>query len=101
MRSVISHIPPRVKTDINSSIQVSLKTFVANVTIQVVERHIIRDLERIFSPIAVSGLTDQEVEAIASEPASAKRQRQFLEDRIAKLKDGQKIFRSVMGSAAM
>ena len=82
-------------------IQVSQKTFVANVTTQVIERHMIRGLEKIFSPVIVIGLTDSEVEAIASEPTSAKRQRQFLEDRIAKLKDGQRIFRSVMGSAAM
>lgn len=61
----------------------------------------IRGLEQIFSPVIVNSLTDPEVEAIAAEPASAKRQRQFLEDRIAKLKDGQSIFRSVMGSAAM
>ena len=61
----------------------------------------IRGLEKIFSPVIVHSLSDPEVEAIASEPASAKRQRQFLEDRIAKLKDGQSIFRSVMGSAAM
>ena len=61
----------------------------------------IRGLEQIFSPVIVNSLTDPEVEAIASEPASAKRQRQFLEDRIAKLKDGQSIFRSVMGTAAM
>lgn len=81
--------------------EVSQKTFVANVTTQVVERHIIRGLEKIFSPVVVNSLTDSEVEAIASEPANAKRQRQFLEDRIAKLKDGQSIFRSVMGSAAM
>lgn len=81
--------------------KVSQKTFVANVTTQVVERHMIRGLEKIFSPVAVNSLTDSEVEAIASEPANAKRQRQFLEDRIAKLKDGQSIFRSVMGTAAM
>lgn len=81
--------------------QVSQKTFVANVTTQVVERHIIRGLEKIFSPVTVNGLTDKEVEAVASEPANAKRQREFLEDRIAKLKDGQSIFRSVMGSAVM
>ena len=82
-------------------IQVSQKTFVANVTTQVIERHMIRGLEKIFSPVVVNNLTDSEVEAIASEPASAKRQRQFLEDRIAKLRDGQSIFRKVMGSAAM
>lgn len=61
----------------------------------------IRGLEKIFSPVTVNSLTDSEIEAIASEPASAKRQRQFLEERIAKLTDGQSIFRSVMSSAAM
>ena len=61
----------------------------------------VRDLDKIFCPVTVSCLTDSEMEALASEPASAKRQREFLEDRIAKLKDGRSIFRSVMGSAVM
>ena len=69
----------------------------ANVTTQVVERHMIRGLEKIFSPVTVNGLTELQIDAIASEPANAKRQRQFLEDRISKLEDGQSIFRSVMG----
>lgn len=61
----------------------------------------IRGLEKIFSPLTVNALSDAEVEAIASEPAAAKRQRHFLTDRIQKLKDGQKIFRGVMGGAAL
>ena len=73
----------------------------ANVTTQVVERHIIRGLEKVFSPITVNALPDSDVEKVAAEPANATRQRQFLEDRITKLKDGQNIFRSVMGSASM
>ena len=79
--------------------QVQQKTFVANITTQVVERHLIRGLEKIFDPVIVNGLSDAEVEAIASEPAAAQRQRRFLEDRIQKLGDGQKIFRGVMVSA--
>jgi len=67
----------------------------------VIERHIIRGLENIFSPVVVNGLSDAEVEAIASEPSAAKRERQFLEDRITKLKDGQSIFRGVMGGGAL
>jgi len=55
-------------------------------------------LEKIFSPIVVYAMSDTEVEAIASEPSSAKRQREFLEDRIKKLQDGHEIFRGVMGS---
>jgi len=82
-------------------LQVQQKTFVANITTQVVERHTIRGLEKIFSPVVVNGLSDAEVEAIASEPGAAKRRRLFLEDRVAKLGDGQGIFRGVMGSAAL
>ena len=76
--------------------QVSQKVFVANITTQVVERHLIRGLETIFSPIVVHKLSDPEVERIASEPAAARRHRDFLMDRIQKLRDGQEIFKGVM-----
>ncbi|KAH7420099.1 dynamin family protein-like protein [Cadophora sp. MPI-SDFR-AT-0126] len=79
--------------------KVSQKTFIANITTQVIERHIVRGLEKIFSPVAVNAMSDAEVEAIASEPTSAKRQRDFLEDRVKKLQDGHNIFKGVMGSA--
>jgi hypothetical protein len=78
--------------------QVAQKTFVANITTQVIERHIVRGIERIFSPVVVNGLTDSEAEAIAMEPAAARRQRKFLEERIAKLGDGHAILKEVMGS---
>jgi hypothetical protein len=58
----------------------------------------VRGLEKIFSPVVVNAMSDTDVEAIASEPSSAKRQREYLEDRIMKLQDGHKIFRDVMGS---
>jgi hypothetical protein len=58
----------------------------------------VRGLEKIFSPVVVNAMSDTEVEAIASEPLSARRQREFLEDRIKKLQDGHEIFRGVMGS---
>ncbi|CZS87940.1 related to interferon-induced GTP-binding protein Mx [Rhynchosporium graminicola] len=78
--------------------KVTQKTFVANITTQVIERHIVRGLEKIFSPVVVNAMLDAEVEAIASEPLSAKRQRNFLTDRIKKLEDGHEIFRGVMGT---
>jgi hypothetical protein len=58
----------------------------------------VRGLEKIFSPVVVNAMSDKEVATIASEPPSAKRQREFLEDRIKKLEDGHEIFRGVMGS---
>ncbi|KAI9850445.1 MAG: hypothetical protein M1838_005657 [Thelocarpon superellum] len=80
--------------------KVQLKVFVANIVTQVVERHIVRGLETIFSPVTVSQLSDAEVEAIASENPSSKRQRAFLEDRIAKLSEGYQVLREVIQSAA-
>ena len=61
----------------------------------------IRGLDKIFNPVTVSALGDSEVEAIASEPVNSKRNRESLEDRIAKLEAGQVIFRRVMSGAAM
>jgi hypothetical protein len=59
----------------------------------------VRGLEKIFSPVVVNSMSETEVEAIASEPVSAKRQREYLEDRIKKLQDGHEIFRNAMGSS--
>ncbi|KAF4637861.1 hypothetical protein G7Y89_g215 [Cudoniella acicularis] len=76
--------------------KVSQKTFVANVTMQVIERHIVRGLEKIFSPIYVSQLEPAHAEALTSEPLAAKRKRAYLEDQVRKLEEGQEIFRSVL-----
>ncbi|KAG4033600.1 hypothetical protein MFRU_004g01050 [Monilinia fructicola] len=76
------------------------KVFVANVTTQVIERHIVRGLENIFNPVAVHSLTSEQAEAIASEPTHSKHEREFHQDRINKLEDGKRIFRAMMGGAA-
>ena len=81
--------------------QVLQKTFIQNITTQVIERHIVRGIEKIFSPVAIAQLSDVESEAVASEPATAKRHREFLKDRIGKLEDGHKILRNVITSATL
>lgn len=78
------------------SIKYLKKTFVANVTTQVVERHVVRGLEGIFSPVVVNSMSDTEVQAIAFEPQAARRHREFLEDRLSKLEEGHEIFRGAM-----
>jgi len=55
-----------------------------------------RGLEGIFSPLVVNKMTDNDVKALASEPTVTKRQIEFLEDRVRKLKDGHEIFRGMM-----
>jgi len=72
---------------------------VANIATQVIERHIVKGLESIFSPVVVNSMSDLAVEAVASEPSSIKREREFLTDRIAKLEAGHKIFKKAMGSS--
>lgn len=49
---------------------------------KVIERHLVRGLEKIFSPVTVDNLSESDSQAIASEPSSAKRHREFLDDRI-------------------
>lgn len=67
-------------------------------TTQVVERHIVRDLDAIFSPVVVSRLSKSDLDEIVSEPPTIVRQRAFLEDRISKLNTGRSILRRVMKS---
>ncbi|KAK1657773.1 P-loop containing nucleoside triphosphate hydrolase protein [Colletotrichum godetiae] len=57
--------------------KVQYKTFVANVTTQVIERHMIRGLDRIFSPLVIISMADDKLEAIASERPESRRQRVF------------------------
>lgn len=59
-----------------------------------------RGLQEIFSPLTVLNLNDSQIQAIAMEPSSARRQRDFLKDRIKKLEEGQIIFHSVLGLTA-
>jgi hypothetical protein len=76
--------------------QVNLETFIANVAVQIVERHIVCDIEEIFCPVEVNKLSDKKIMDIAEEPAASRRQRAFLKDRIAKLEEGRKILRRAM-----
>jgi hypothetical protein len=47
-----------------------MKTFVDNVCRQVIERHIVGKLDRVFFPTSVLQFSDEDVERIASEPTS-------------------------------
>lgn len=69
----------------------------ANVTAQVVERHMVRGLDKIFSLLDVNRLSDEDVLRVASEPSSVRRKRDFLRDRQQKLKSGKEIFRDITG----
>ncbi|KAK0368444.1 dynamin family protein [Colletotrichum limetticola] len=81
--------------------KVQYKTFVANVTTQVIERHMIRGLDRLFSPLVIISMADDKVEAIASERPESRRQRIFLSNRVQKLEEGRRIFRELIGTQSV
>ncbi|KAG6362736.1 hypothetical protein INS49_007829 [Diaporthe citri] len=75
--------------------EVQQKTFIANVTTQVVERHIVRGLHNMFSPLVALDIPTPKIESMVSEPPVAKRQRDFLTDQAEKLREGNRIFRGI------
>ncbi|KAI1743085.1 interferon-induced GTP-binding protein Mx [Xylaria scruposa] len=76
--------------------KVQQKVFLANVTTQVVERHIIRGLDGIFSPMRIAELSDDTIKAIVAESEFIMKQRDVLEDKVRKLEEGREIFRGPM-----
>ncbi|KAI8945591.1 interferon-induced GTP-binding protein Mx [Xylaria longipes] len=108
IESAVAALCPKTTTDMEifsceealdclmSLYKVLQKVFLANVTTQVVERHIVRNLESIFSPLKIATLSDDKIKAIVAEPNHIIRQRHFLADRVRKMEEGQGIFRGVM-----
>ncbi|KAF2813496.1 uncharacterized protein BDZ99DRAFT_517749 [Mytilinidion resinicola] len=80
--------------------KVHQKTFVANVTTQVVERHIVRGLEDIFSPRMIAKMPDHEVVTIACEPVETKNYRAMLEENVKKLDEGRELLREIVRTTA-
>lgn len=74
------------------------KVFVDVVWMLVVEEHIVRDLEHIFSPKLVGRLTENEVYSIASELEGLKRERLLYQDNLSRLEDGHRLLRNAIGN---
>jgi hypothetical protein len=74
-----------------------MKVFVANVTVQVVERNLVRELADIVSPKVIANYSDVELRHIASEPEESLQMRDDLEDRLKILKEGQTAFEEALG----
>ncbi|KAA8641672.1 putative dynamin GTPase [Aspergillus tanneri] len=62
------------QTDLGAYYKVAMKTFVDNICRQVIERHIINKLPDVFSPVTVSGYSDEDLLCLAAEsPQLSKR----------------------------
>jgi hypothetical protein len=69
------------------------------VTKQVIERHLIRRLPLIFSPLIMMDFSDEEISFIAAEPNSVVLRREHLETQQKMLSEGQQAFKKAMGRA--
>lgn len=70
--------------------------FIDIVLIQVIERHLISNLEEIFSPLTVSQFSDAEISSLASEPEDVMKHRHHLEGREKVLEKGSEVFAGVL-----
>lgn len=94
----MTHLPLMTPTrNLTTSSKVQQKTFIANITTQVIERHIVRGLHNIFSPIVLLNIKAEKIENMVAESSTAKRKRDFLVDQTEKLREGKKIFRGIGG----
>ncbi|KAK6515208.1 hypothetical protein TWF506_007552 [Arthrobotrys conoides] len=71
--------------------KVALKTFVDNVCRQVIERHILRDLAELFSPVGIPKYSDEKVKLLAAESEESHRKREKLKKLKETLESGLKI----------
>jgi GTP-binding protein EngB required for normal cell division len=76
--------------------ELTLKTFVSNVIVQVVERHLVDELDRIFNITRVVELSDDAIIQIASEDEYSRQQRLELRERRRTLEAGERICRKYM-----
>lgn len=77
--------------------KIQQEVFIANVTTQVIERHIVGDLESILDPVAVNDMTNEELGAIALEPVSSLHTREHIQNRIDRLEQGYRVLRGIAG----
>ena len=76
-----------------------MRYFIAAVTEQVIERHLLHDLgEHTFSPMVVVDLADEEVAYIAAEAEDISRKREDLKGQMQILENGQEAFRRALGA---
>lgn len=74
----------------NEQLQVARKTFVDNVCRQVIERHLLRNLPKIFSPEDVAGYPDEKLQRIAGERQDVVSRRKGLQEQLETLQAGLK-----------
>ncbi|KAK5173719.1 uncharacterized protein LTR77_002400 [Saxophila tyrrhenica] len=75
-------------SDLIAYYKVAPKTFVDNVCVQVVERHLLRNLADVFSPEMVIGLSEDELHHIGGERETTQYRRKELQSLHASLGDG-------------
>ncbi|MCJ1251120.1 hypothetical protein MMC30_008351 [Trapelia coarctata] len=71
------------------------KTFINNIIVQVVERHLVHDLGNVFDTMEVSQLTDDQVKRIAQENEQLRHERLTMKEKKRTLEEGLSICRDI------
>jgi hypothetical protein len=74
-----------------------MKYFVGTVTKQVIERHLVRNLAKVVSPMLLAQYSEEETKYIGGEAEEITQMRTHLEDRLNILVEGQKAFNLALG----
>lgn len=69
-------------------------------TTQVIERHIVHGLEDLFSPTLIANMLEEDIEVIASEPATIKKYRATLRNNVEKLNEARELLREIVRTTA-
>jgi hypothetical protein len=75
-----------------------MKFFVAVITKQVVERHLVAPLADMLSPVVMARYTDQEIRYLAAEAPRSAQLREHLEGKLKMLREGQDAFCAAVGA---
>ncbi|TVY29241.1 Interferon-induced GTP-binding protein Mx [Lachnellula hyalina] len=92
-----SYASEEVLMSLMSLYKVKQKVFIDVITVQVIERHIIRSLENIFSPLIISDMADEEALSVAGEAVEVRDERARLSVMIGKLREGRAAFGKLVG----
>lgn len=94
-----SPTPSTLPSHLTSKTQDEAKFFIAAVTKQVVERHLLHGLdEHTLSPPVIADMSEDEVAAVAAESEETTATRDFLEHRRGILENGREAFRKALGA---
>jgi short-subunit dehydrogenase involved in D-alanine esterification of teichoic acids len=74
-----------------------MNVFISNVTVLAIENCLIKNLEEIFSPILIAGMSDEKLHSIAAESEEIRTERSDLREKLNVLEGGKRVLNEHIG----